>query len=68
MRTRRSPRNQEILWRELGKQGMPAPVARPEPEILTDEEIDAIPFLSKSSRSLMKRQMRHRRFRKARGF
>lgn len=36
MRTRRSPRNQEKLWRELGQQAAPSPEPkRSETEILT---------------------------------
>lgn len=52
MRTRRSPRNQEILWRALGGK-----VEKPEPlkAIRTDAEIDAMFWLSKTSRNLLKR-------------
>ncbi len=45
MRTRRSPRNQERLWRDLGKQGQqskPPPV--PPAESLTAEQIKALPY------------------------
>jgi hypothetical protein len=52
MRTRRSPRNQERLWQELGgKAEKPKPIA----VIRTDEEIDAMFWLSKTSRNLLKR-------------
>ena len=52
MRTRRSPRNQEILWRALGGK-----VEKPEPLKVTrtDAEIDAMFWLSKTSRNLLKR-------------
>lgn len=55
MRTRRSPRNQEILWRALGRQGAeaPAPVA----PTRTREEIDAMWWLPKQSRRLMLRDL-----------
>lgn len=54
MRTRRSPRNQEILFRELFKSADQPPVPAPTP-ILTDEEIDAMWWIPRTSRSLMKR-------------
>ena len=53
MRTRRSPRNQEILWRALGGNAK-KPIASPAP-IRSDEEIDAMWWVSKTSRSMMKR-------------
>jgi hypothetical protein len=57
MRTRRSPKNQDRLWRaigrELAKQAMGTrPVDAPP---LTDDEIDAMWWMSKTSRNLMKR-------------
>ena len=54
MRTRRSPRNQERLWRELGGK-----TVKPEPlqVIRTDAEIDAMFWISKTSRNLLKRDM-----------
>ena len=52
MRTRRSPRNQERLWRELGgKVEQPKPIVT----VRTDAEIDAMFWVSKTSRNLMKR-------------
>jgi len=65
MRTRRSPRNQEILWRDLGRQGQPPPEPRREPVIKTDEEIDRIPFLSERTRRMMKRDSERARKRAA---
>jgi hypothetical protein len=52
MHTRRSPRNQERLWRELGGK-----VKKPEPIAIvrTDAEIDAMFWISKTSRNLLKR-------------
>jgi hypothetical protein len=53
MRTRRSPRNQERLWRELaGKIEQPKLVIA---MIQTDAEIDAMFWISKTSRNLLKR-------------
>lgn len=61
MRTRRSPRNQEILWRDLGRQGQtPTPKPAPAP-IPTDAEIDAMWWIGKRSRSLLKQDMAKRR-------
>jgi len=58
MRTRRSPRNQEQLWRELGgKVEKPPSVTT----IRTDAEIDAMFWISKTSRNLMKRDAEKRR-------
>lgn len=58
MRTRRSPRNQEILWRALGgKVEKLAPVTATR----TDAEIDAMFWISKTSRNLMKRDAAKRR-------
>jgi hypothetical protein len=52
MRTRRSPRNQERLWRELGgKAEKPQPII----SVRSDEEVDAMFWLSKTSRNLLKR-------------
>lgn len=49
MRTRRSPRNQEILWRELG--GM---VEKPTPaEPKTVDEIEAMWWISRRARNIM---------------
>jgi hypothetical protein len=52
MRTRRSVRNQNILFRELFKPKEQPKVQAP---IRTDAEIDAMYWISKSSRALMKR-------------
>jgi hypothetical protein len=59
MRTRRSPRNQERLWRALGgsKPKTRAQLTAP----LSDAEIDAIWWIPKASRSLMKREARKRK-------
>lgn len=51
MKTRRSPRNQERLWRELGRIEKPKPIVT----IRTDAEIDAMFWLCKTSRNLLKR-------------
>lgn len=58
MRTRRSPRNQERLWKELGGK-----VEKPQPITVTrtDAEIDAMFWLSKTSRNLLKRDNRKQR-------
>jgi len=62
MKTRRSWRNQDILFRQLFKPPAAAPVPiRPK----TDEEIDAIPFLSKRTRAAMKREAARARYRAA---
>lgn len=52
MRTRRSPRNQQRLWKALGGK-----VVKPEPvtTVRSDAEIDAMFWLSKTSRNLLKR-------------
>lgn len=64
MRTRRSHRNQEIMWNYLAG---PKPVmAKKEGRIYTDDEIDAMWLLSKSERAAMKREMAGKRMRKAR--
>ena len=59
MRTRRSPRNQEMLWKLLGRVGI-TPTSPVVPRILTDREIDAL-AISKSSRALMKRDAQRAR-------
>lgn len=52
MRTRRSWRNQDRLWRALGeKPAEPTPVTVER----TDAEIDAMWWIPKTSRGLMKR-------------
>ena len=58
MRTRRSPRNQEILWRALGSGDGPVPKLEPSPYLsMTDEEIDyAYWSMSKTSRGQLKRE------------
>lgn len=53
MRTRRSPRNQERLFKALFKPADSPKVETHSPK--TDAEIDAMWWISKSSRSLMKR-------------
>jgi len=52
MRTRRSPRNQAILWRALGGTVEPAPLP---PPALTVGEIKAMWWLSKTSRNQLLR-------------
>lgn len=60
MRTRRSPRNQMILWRALG--GKPEPPPQPAAaDLKTDAEIDRMFWLSKTSRNLLKKDMAKRR-------
>lgn len=62
MRTRRSPRNQEILFRALFK---PADAPKPEPQApKTDAEIDAMWWIPKTSRNLLKRDAARARKRK----
>jgi hypothetical protein len=49
MRTRRSPRKQEILWRELG-----GTVGKPKPaEPKTVEEIETMWWISRRARNIM---------------
>lgn len=56
MRTRRSWRNQNRLWKELGgKPASPPPIVQPP---RTEAEIDAMWWLPKTSRSLMKRDLK----------
>jgi hypothetical protein len=58
MRTRRSPRNQEILWRALGGK-----VEKPTTALIirTDAQIDAMWWISKRSRGLLKRDAMKKR-------
>jgi hypothetical protein len=63
MRTRRSPKNQERLWRELGREGQQAAEPTPEQKIPTDAEIDAMWWIPKTSRSMMKRDAAKKRLR-----
>lgn len=59
MRTRRSHRNQNRLWKALSG---PATQAPPPSPILSDAEIDAAyPTMNKTSRNLLKRDMAKRR-------
>lgn len=58
MRTRRSPRNQEILFRELFK---PEATKVEQPAPKTAEEIDAMWWIPKTSRSQMKRDAEKKR-------
>lgn len=55
MRTRRSWRNQERLWRDLF--GPPAAGRQADAvRVLTDDEIDALPFVSRAAKAAMKRK------------
>ena len=54
MRTRRSPRNQEILWRALGGP-KPAPVVVD--EVAAAERALAQPFLSPRTRRMIERDL-----------
>jgi hypothetical protein len=58
VRTRRSWRNQNRLFKELFA---PAPQPVADVPILTDAEIDAMYWLPKTSRNLMKRDAAKRR-------
>ena len=58
MRTRRSPTNQERLWKELGGARKPEP--KP-PVPLTDVQIDAMWWIPRTSRSQLKRDAARRR-------
>lgn len=63
MYTRRSPRNQEILFKALFK----APEKAKAPlRIRTDAEIDAIPLLSMRTRNMLKRDAQRQRMHAAR--
>lgn len=67
MRTRRSPRNQEILWRALGLEGEQAPkapVSTLDSQITQEERILADPFMSKSSKAAARRQIANLKIRK----
>jgi hypothetical protein len=57
VRTRRSPRNQEVLWRELG--GRRATVACPsiDQRIATLRDFIASPFTSKRARANAEREI-----------
>lgn len=61
MRTRRSWRNQNRLWKMLvnGCVNDPVqpPTPKPKPVKLTAEEIDGMWWVSKTSRNLMKRDL-----------
>jgi hypothetical protein len=59
MRTRRSPRNLQRLWKALGSVPPPEPCT-PSP-ILTDSEIDSMWWLPKTSRSLLRRDAAKKR-------
>lgn len=59
MRTRRSWRNQNRLWRELGGPEAPKPFELPPP--LSDAEIDAMFWIPKQSRRMMKLDAAKRR-------
>ena len=67
MRTRRSPKNQDRLWRaigrELARKAMETtPVAPPlTDDEMTDDTIDAMWWMSKTSRNRMKRDAAARR-------
>lgn len=57
MRTRRSPRQQEILWRALGGAPKPTPATAP---IRTDVEIDVLAVTEKTKRLLKRDAARER--------
>ena len=63
MRTRRSPKNQDRLWRAIGRElAKKAMETRPvDAPPLTDDEIDAMWWMSKTSRNRMKRDAAARR-------
>ena len=59
MRTRRSPKNQERLWQDLGeRKAVPQPLP-----VRTDAEIDAMWWLSRRARSMLKADAAKRRAR-----
>jgi hypothetical protein len=60
MRTRRSWRNQQRLWRELGGKAEPGN-AQPPPAPKTDADIDAMWWLSKRTRAMLKRDAQRQR-------
>jgi hypothetical protein len=64
MRTRRSPRNQARLWRELG--AAPVPPVAPTPPPRSDAEIDAMWWLPTRSRTLLKRDAAKARMKESR--
>ncbi|MDP2322530.1 MAG: hypothetical protein Q8N51_00680 [Gammaproteobacteria bacterium] len=54
MRTRRSPRNQEILWRALGGPTQPLVIV----DVIAAAEHDlALPFLSSRTRRMLERDL-----------
>lgn len=60
MRTRRSPRNQEILWRSLGKEGeqvLKTSAPTIDSQIALEERILADPFMNKSSKAAAQRRI-----------
>lgn len=54
MRTRRSPRNQELLWKYLGSP-KPAPVKID--RIAADERALSLPFINKRTRRMFERDL-----------
>lgn len=68
MRTRRSPRNQEILWRALGSEGEQTPKASTstiDSQIAQEERILADPFMNKSCKAMARRRLANLKIRKA---
>ena len=63
MRTRRSPRNQDRLWRALGGAVATAPPRQAAP--MTDAEIDALP-ISRPAKAAERRSAQAARMRLAR--
>lgn len=68
MRTRRSPRNQERLWRLLGKAllGPTPPKAEPIDAIAVAERALATPFVGRRTRQMLKRDLARAKAAKAR--
>lgn len=67
MRTRRSPRNQAILWRALGGAPAPQPAkAKPTPaEVVATLEAALAGFLPRSARMQLQRELAKARLRGA---
>lgn len=62
MRTRRSPRNQEILWRSLGE--LPAAAIKVDPVAAAERALQQ-PFLSPRTRRMLERDLIHAKQRAA---
>lgn len=65
MKTRRSPRNQEILWRALGPERAEIQRKSLDEQIANEERVLADPFMSKSSKAVARHRVENLKRRKA---